>query len=85
LDISVHLTGEQSGFLALFNQALERATRFYDLRRKLVHLEVALIEQSDAPLRVKHVQTLRHVVERGGEATILLLQTAVEDADDGEG
>jgi hypothetical protein len=84
LHIAVHVAGEQSSLFAILDQALECAAWFNNLGRQLVHLEVARIEQDDAALRVKHVQSLRHVVERCREAAILLIQTAIENADHGE-
>src|SRR5262245_11979787 len=84
LHVAVHFAGEQSCFFAILDQALQRATRFRNLRRKLVHFEVVPVQQSDAPVRIEHVHTMRHVVERRGKTTILHLQTLVEDADDSE-
>jgi hypothetical protein len=78
--VTVNVAGEQSRFLAILDKTLERATGFNNLGGKFVHLQVALIEQNDATLRIEHVQSLRHVVERSGQTTILLLQASIEDA-----
>src|SRR5262252_4641408 len=84
LDIRVHFAGEQSCLLAILDKGLKGRAWFNDLGRQLVHLEVAGIEQNNAALRIEHVQSLRHVVQRGGETAILLVETAIEDADRGE-
>ena len=47
---------------------------FYDRRRQAVHVDVALIAYDDASRRVEKDQPLRHVVERGVEPVLFLLE-----------
>lgn len=71
LHVAVDVASEQAGLFAVCDQTLKRATWFHDLGRELVHLEITPVEQGDAALRVKHVQALRHVIERSGKPAIL--------------
>lgn len=72
LHLAVDIAGKQIGRLAIFDQFFDRAAWLHDRGIKFVNFQIARIEQGDAALRVEHVQTLRHVVERGGKPTILL-------------
>ena len=46
------------------------------------HLGVALVEQQDAAIRIEHAKSLRHVVERGVEQDLLLMEFALRAAVD---
>ena len=80
LHVAVDVAREQAGLFAVFDQPLERATWFHDLGSEFVHLEIARVEQGDAALRIKHVQALRHVIERSGKPAILPVQATIEKA-----
>lgn len=84
LHVAVDIAGKQTGRLAIFDQFFDRAAWLHDRGIKFVHFQIARIEQGDAALRVEHVQTLRHVVERGGKPTILLEQPTIESAEQHE-
>ncbi|MEA2928489.1 MAG: hypothetical protein QOG38_917 [Hyphomicrobiales bacterium] len=54
----------------------------HDLRRELVHLDVALIANDKAPRRIEHHHALRHVVQRRGQQPAVLVKAAVSECAD---
>ncbi len=70
LDIAI----ERSRLFAMPDQVEKVAARLYDIRRQLVHVEIALVAQDDACLCVIQHEPLRHVVQGGVEPVFLQFQ-----------
>ena len=58
----------------MLQQGAQVASGFHDLRRQPVHFDIAPIADHQPAIRAEHDQALRHVVDGGVEAQILLLQ-----------
>jgi hypothetical protein len=78
--IRLDVAGKQSRFLGVLHQFLQRAARPHDLRRQIVHADIAAITENNAALCVEHAQALRHVVECVRQPAILHDQAAVPNA-----
>ena len=73
-EIGVDIGREIAGLLAQPQDFRERAAGLHDIGRQIVHLQVTLVADHEPFLRVEHAQALRHVVERGVDAGIGLLE-----------
>jgi hypothetical protein len=78
LAISIDVAGKQTGIPAVPHQLMHRAAGPYHLRRQPVHIDVALIAQHDAALRVEHAQALRHIIEGVGQPAVPPVQAALQ-------
>ena len=54
LAIGVDVAGEQAGLFPVLDQLAQRAARLHHIGRQFIHVDVALIAQHDAPLRIEH-------------------------------